>query len=313
MKTLVIALFNLAVVAGMPFVFIGVINRVKSLWAGRQGPPILQYWYDFRKLLQKGEVISPTTSYIFRLAPTVNLVAVLFAGLLAPIVAHQSIVDFEGNFVLFAYILALGKFFSVLSALDTGSSFEGMGASREVTFSSLAEPGFFLLLASSALLTGHLRFETIFAFFQIPQQGVLAVLTVILLAFALFIMLLVEGSRVPVDDPNTHLELTMIHEVMILDNSGVDLAFLTYACAMKMVILGTLIANVIIPVGTNALLSFCLLLLILLALAVVVGCVESLTARLRMNHVPQFLLLMTSIGLILVCNIVLLTYRGVLK
>lgn len=311
MKTLFILLCNLAILGFLPFLFVGVINRVKSFWAGRQGPPVLQSWYDFVKLLHKGEVISPTTSYVFRIAPSINLAATLLAGLLVPLTTHQSLLDIEGNLVLFVYILAFGKFFSVLSALDTGSSFEGMGASREATFSSLAEPGFFIVLASAALLSGTFDFEKMFTFFQSPEQRVVSFLTVLLMALALFIMILVEGSRVPVDDPHTHLELTMIHEVMLLDNSGVDLAFLTYACALKMVLFAALIANLMIPAGVGVFISAVLLVGIMLTVAVCVGMVESLMARLRMSHVPQFLLLMTSIGLIVVCNIVLFTYRGI--
>ncbi len=310
MRTILIFLCNLVLLGCLPFVFVGIINRIKSLWAGRQGSPLLQSWHDTVKLLRKGEVISPTTSYVFRLAPTINLAAVLCAGLLVPLADHHSMVNFSGNVVLFAYVLALGKFFSVISALDTGSSFEGMGASREATFSSLAEPGFFVLIASASLFTGTINFETLFTSLTIPGQPGVSALTVTLIALALFLLLLVEGCRVPVDDPNTHLELTMIHEVMILDNSGVDLAFLTYANALKMVIISAILANALIPESLDWLLSTGLFVGIILIVAALIGCVESLTARLRMTHVPQFILLMTSIGLIVVCNLILFHYKN---
>jgi len=277
-----------------PFLFIGLINRTKALWAGRLGPPLFQTVYDVRKLLSKGEVISRTTSFVFRLGPPLQVAAVLFAALLLPLPGQPSLFGFPGDFILFAYTLGLAKFMLVAAAMDTGSSFEGMGASREVTFSTIVEPAFFLLLGSLALISGESSFAAIFTLLN--DSAGYSLLVKSLCGIGLFIMLLVEGCRVPVDDPNTHLELTMIHEVMILDYSGPDLAFLLYAAGLKMVLIATLAANVLIPLTSGTVGGLLLYLFVLSLIAVAVGLVEALIARSRMTHVPQFIFLMTALA-----------------
>jgi formate hydrogenlyase subunit 4 len=278
-----------------PFLFIGIINRVKAIWAGRKGASVFQPYYDFFKLLHKGEVISKTTSFIFQLAPSINVAAVLFALMIVPIPLTGSIIKFPGDFVLFAYTLSLAKFITVLAAMDTGSSFEGMGASREVTFSTIIETAFFIVIGSLALLTGQTSFETIFA--MLNMSAGYSILVKVLLVISLFIMLLTEGSRVPVDDPNTHLELTMIHEVMILDYSGPDLAYILYSAALKMVVISILMVDLIIPSGMLLISAMILFVVIMLAIFISVGLVESMIARSRMSHVPQFIFMMTALSL----------------
>jgi len=277
-----------------PFLFVGIINRVKAIWAGRRGAPLLQSLYDFVKLMRKGQVVSGTTSFVFRIGPTVYLGGVLLAALLTPVPGAGAVMGFAGDFLLFAYVLGLGKFFLILSAMDTGSSFEGMGASREATFSTIVEPAFFILIGSLVLLTGHLSFEGIFQ--TLNAISGYTVLVSSLSVLCLFLMLLTEGARVPVDDPNTHLELTMIHEVMVLDTSGPDLAFIQYASALKMVVVATLMAHLLVPPDLPAWASTGLYLALLAATAGAVGAVESLIARLRMSHVPQFIFLMTALA-----------------
>lgn len=296
-------ILNILILLILPFFYIGVINRVKSMWAGRKGPSIMQPWFDFVRLLKKGEVISTTTSSIFKISPTLLLATTLSAGLVVPIVNHKSILGFNGDFIFFAYILAMGKFFSVISAMDTGSSFEGMGASREVTFSSFMEPAFFVIIASLCLVTGCTRFDQLFS--MLPENYELGSIVSGLSAFVIFVMLLVEGCRVPVDDPNTHLELTMIHEVMILDNSGPDLAFIQYSTAAKMVILTSLIPVLILPNTIPLVYWVFLYLVIVLAIAALIGLIESIFARLRLILVPQFILLVTSVSLIVLAAIII--------
>ncbi len=145
-------IFVITFIVFTPFLFTGIINRVKAVWAGRRGAPLLQQYYDFFKLLRKGEVISKTTSYIFKITPSVNITSSLLALMIVPVSFLGSVINFPGDFVLFAYILGLSKFMTVISALDTGSSFEGMGASREVTFSTIVETAFFIVLGTLALL-----------------------------------------------------------------------------------------------------------------------------------------------------------------
>ncbi|RJP73091.1 MAG: hydrogenase [Ignavibacteriales bacterium] len=304
MKIIFIALLIVS-----PLFFIGLINKVKAIWAGRKGASLLQPYYDFGKLLKKGEVISKTTSFAFRLSPSINVAAVLFVLLMIPIPGLGSVLHFEGDFILFAYSLALSKFFTVIAALDTGSAFEGMGASREVTFTTIVETAFFVVLGSLALLTNQFSFESIFA--AINLSLVYTPLIKILLVVSLFIMLLAEGSRVPVDDPNTHLELTMIHEVMILDNSGPDLAFIQYAAALKMTIISVLIANLLLPPELILPAALSLFVVILLVVFIAVGLVESLIARSRISHVPQFLFLMTALSLTAFAIIVFFLFGGI--
>ncbi len=297
---------NVIVLVLMPFLYVGIINRVKSFWAGRKGPSVLQPFYDFAKMMKKGEVISTTTSFIFRITPSLLLASTLSAALVTPIIRHKSILGFDGDFIFFIYMLGLGKFFSVLSAMDTGSSFEGMGATREVTFSSFIEPAFLIILSSLCLITGYTRFDDIFP--QLTGNPDIVTLIAGLSVLVIFAMILVEGCRVPVDDPNTHLELTMIHEVMILDNSGPDLAFIQYASSAKMVILASLIPNLIIARGTSLLTWIILYLIIITVSAILIGLIESLMARLRLIHLPQFIFLLSSVSLVVLAAIIVYTY-----
>jgi len=302
------ALLNIPVLLLLPFLYIGVINRVKSLWAGRIGPPLFQSLFDFIRSMKKGEVISRETSFLFVLAPSLTLAAVLSAGLVTPVIRGTSILGFEGDFIFFAYVLAAGKFFSILAAMDTGSSFEGMGAAREATFSVFVEPAFFLAVGSLCFVSGYTRFETIFT--VLPGMAEMAPLVKVLAVSVIFVLVLVEGSRVPVDDPNTHLELTMVHEVMVLDNSGPDLGFIQYASAARMVILSSLIPNLVIPRETGLLTWVLLYAVTLMAMAAAIGLVESVMARLRMIHVPQFILLASALSVAVLAASVIYTYGG---
>ena len=272
-----------------PLLF-GVINRTKALFAGRRGQPLLQTYYDLWKLLRKGAVYSRTTTWIFRAGPMVGLAAAWVAATLVPLGNFPALIAFPADFLLFAGLLGLMRFFTVVAALDTGSSFEGMGASREVFFSALTEPALFVVLATLARQTGQLSLSTMFE----PVSGadwlhggpVLA-----LVIIALMIVLLAENARIPVDDPNTHLELTMIHEVMVLDHSGPDFAFILYAAALKLWMLGALELSMVLPSsGGNPWLSLALVSGGMFGLAVVIGVIESVMARLRLLVVPQLLI-----------------------
>lgn len=299
---------HLAAVLVLPFLFLGVIGRVKSFWAGRRGPGLLQPWYDMLRLLRKGSVSNTNASFLRALAPSVVLAAALFAAALAPTPDGRPLVPLAGDFVFFAYALALGRFFLLLAALDTGGAFEGMGASREGLYAALTEPGFFLLLGSFALLTGAADFATLLGAAHASVDS--APLLVVLGAVLLFLLLLVEGSRVPVDDPATHLELTMVHEAMVLDAAGPDLAFFQYAAALKAVLVGLVCAALLVPADAAGWTTLAARVGVVLGLAVAVGLVESWFARLKLSRVPQFLLLLTSIGLALAAGVVLYAARG---
>jgi formate hydrogenlyase subunit 4 len=267
---------------------LGVINRTKAVFAGRRGQPLLQTYFDLWKLLQKGAVYSRTTTWIFRAGPMVGLAAALTAVLLMPLGNFPSLIAFPADFLLFIGLLGLMRFFTVVAALDTGSSFEGMGASREVFFSALTEPALFVVLATLVQQTGQLSLSTMFGPMSnahwLHSGPVLA-----LVVLALMIVLLAENARIPVDDPNTHLELTMIHEVMVLDHSGPDLAFILYSAALKLWLFAALVVGIVLPVTDSAWLNLLLAVTGMFVIAVIVGVIESVMARLRLPVVPQLL------------------------
>lgn len=271
----------------LPIVMLGLINRVKSIWAGRRGPRIMQPYADMRRLLRKQPVYSKVTTELFRLGPVVALATGLVAGMLTPMLGAASPLAFDYDFIAFAYVLGLGRVFLMLAALDTGSAFEGMGAAREATYGALIEPALLLALGALVLATGDPTFAGLLSWSDLGPfaLGVKALCFVVLL-----ILLQVEAARVPVDDPNTHLELTMIHEVMILDHSGPDLAILQYAAGLKLTICAALIAGLLNPVSwaTQPWLAAAVSLGLVLAVAVLVGCVESLIARIRMKAIPRY-------------------------
>ena len=282
----------ISVPAGLVFApfLLGVINRTKAFFAGRNGPPICQAYYDLFKLLKKGAVYSRTTTMVFRAAPSINLAAVMCALVLVPVYGSAAPVSFSGDLILFAYSLGLMRFFTVAAALDTGSSFEGMGASREVQFSALAEPALIMALAALARLSDSLSLTGAYAGVH-GSSWLSAGPALGLVCVALLIVFLAENSRIPVDDPNTHLELTMIHEVMILDYSGPDLAFVLYGASLKIWVLGALIVNTALSfLSLDSTSAFAVFLLGMIILAVIVGVIESAMARLSLLKVPHLLI-----------------------
>lgn len=276
--------------------FTGIIVRTKSIASGRLGPGIMQPVKDVIRLFRKGTIYSETTSIVFRIGPVIYFSSVLMACFVVPFGKYSGIVSFDGDFIFFAYILALGKFFSIISAMDTGSSFEGMGASREALYSLFAEPAFFILIGSFALLTGYTSFVDIFTTLHLGSSitytlGVLA-------SFVLVLIAMIENSRMPVDDPKTHLELTMVHEVMILDNCGFDLGLILSAGYLKFAMYGAIIAGIFIG-GLSISWAIPVFLGIQLLFAVVVGVIESFMARYRMSHNPQFILALSSVSFLI--------------
>jgi len=296
-----------ALLLAVPPLLLGVINKTKAWFAGRLGPPLLQPYRDVWKLLRKGAVYSRSTTWVFRAGPIVSLAAVLCAGLVLPLAANRSPLGFSGDVIVFAYLLGLGRFFTMAAALDTGSSFEGMGASREAAFSALAEPALFLSMAILCVPARSVTFEGAFGALPWTTWG-FEHPTYLAAALSLFAVLLAENSRIPVDDPNTHLELTMVHEVMVLDHGGPDFGFVLYGSAVKLFVIGALLVHILLPIpaggGWRAIALLCGG---EIGVAMFIGVVESIMARLRLPRVPQFLVgaaVLASIGL------AALFYRG---
>jgi len=288
--TIVSSLLPLMLAAALAPLVQAVITRTKSVMAGRVGPPLLQPYRDLWKLARKGAVYSHTTSWIFQMGATIGLASLICAVALVPFAGFPALTAFSGDFVMVAYLMALGRFFTVLAALDTGSSFEGMGASREVTFSAFAEPALFLALAALARQTGHLSLSPVLAAVSAGTWMRAAPMLSLTLA-ALIIVFLAENARIPVDDPATHLELTMIHEVMVLDHSGPDFAMIQYGAALKLWLFGAIIVGVAFPWHSgNRWLDASVGLAGMLVLGVATGVIESSMARLRLVRVPQLLL-----------------------
>jgi formate hydrogenlyase subunit 4 len=282
-------LIHILLLVAAPPLMLGVIAKTKAWFAGRRGPPVLQPYHDLVRLARKGAVYSRTTTPMFAAGAIASVATPLAAGLLLPMASNHAPLGFEGDVVAFAALVALGRFLTMIAALDTGSSFEGMGASREAAFSALAEPTLFLVLAVLCLPAGIPSFESAWMAVSWAAPG-LARAPLLAAAAALFAIILAENSRIPVDDPNTHLELTMIHEVMVLDHSGPDLALILYGSAVKLFIFGSLLIHVVFPFPAGGL-GGGLVIFVggQLALALLIGVVESMTARLRLVRVPQFL------------------------
>ena len=231
---------------------LGVINKTKAWFAGRNGAPYLQPYYDLWKLLQKGAVYSSTTTWVFRAGPILTLSAGAAAMLLAPIGKAEAPLTFVGDLVLFAGLLGVMRFATIVAALDTGSAFEGMGASREAMLSAIAEPAFYLALAALVLVTGDLTLTGMIGGGSADGWTGATAPALVLVLGAIFLIMLAENSRIPIDDPNTHLELTMVHEVMVLDHGGPDLAYILYGVALKLWLFGTLLVGVAMPFHTGS-------------------------------------------------------------
>lgn len=277
----------------MPPLLLGVIGKTKAHFAGRVGAPFLQPYFDIFRLLRKGTVFSDTTSWVFRAGPVVSLATTLVAALLVPFGSHPSPISFAGDMILYAYLFALGRFFTMLAALDTGSSFEGMGASREAAYSCLAEPTLFFALITLSRLSGSYSLTGMLA--GVNQRVWLTSGAAMLLVIGgMFIVLLAENCRIPFDDPTTHLELTMIHEVMVLDHSGPAFALIQYGAALKLFVLGAFFMHFVFPFSSgNPYTDWTLFVVSMLVLAIAVGVVESVMARLRLVRVPQLLVAAT--------------------
>ncbi len=288
--------------------FPGIILRTKSIASGRKGPGVFQPIRDIVLLFRKGSVFSTTTSIIFQIAPVIGLAATLAALLVIPFANLPALLPFEADFVFFSYLLAMGKFFMIIGALDTGSSFEGMGANREALYSMLVEPAFFILMGTFAMLTGYTSFTDIFNNFHLDGNPYTFVFG--LIGFYLLVQIaMIENSRMPIDDPKTHLELTMIHEVMILDYSGFDKAIIHIGSYLKFAIYGSLICSSMVPAQWNLLLQIGLFFGIQFVFALIIGLLESFRARNKMFRNAQFILTLSAIALLAFVVVLILTSK----
>jgi len=281
---------------------LGVINKTKAFVAGRRGPALLQQYFDLAKLLRKGFVVSTTSTWVFLAGPVMAMSAAIVAALLLPLAGRPAWIAFTGDMIVFIYVFALARFFVASAAMDTGSAFEGMGASREVSFAVLAEPALFFGLLAFARLSGSLSLSHILDL-QSSHGWRKASASIVLIIVSWFIVLLAENARVPVDDPNTHLELTMIHEVMVLDHGGPAFGLVVYGAALKLMVFTALLVAIIVPAHSgNALVDFLAFAAGVAGVGIAIGLVESSMARLRLLRVPQLLVtatLLAAFGVVL--------------
>jgi formate hydrogenlyase subunit 4 len=295
-------LLHLVLLLCLPPLLPGVINKTKACVAGRRGPPLLQLYFDLFKLARKEVVVSRVVTWVFAAAPAISLMALLTAGLLLPLGPLAAPFSFRGDWILFAYLLALGRFFTTMAALDTGSPFEGMGASREVTFACLSEPALVFAVLALAGMSGEAALDGLL---RAPQGAGLPLhaASLALVAAGLFVYLLAENCRIPVDDPATHLELTMIHEAMVLDHSGPFLGLILYGASIKLFVLSALWLHLVFPFRSGSLpLDGALFVLGTLGVSVAIGLVESVMARLQLRNVPHLLVaasLLCGLGFVL--------------
>lgn len=281
----------------------GIINRTRAILSGRKGVSLYQHVSNVSVLLSKGAVYSPVTTFIFRIAPVIYLASALTAMMMVPFGNSGAVISFNGDVVMFCYLLALGRVMLILGALDTGSSFEGMGASREALYGALAEPALMLITGTLAMITGYTSFEQIFL--NMGKGGTEMIVVMVLFLYVVIKIILVEAGRVPVDDPRTHLELTMIHEVMVLDYCGFDLGLITIGGWVKTAVLAVIGASAL---ASSFYYNGLVIILICLVIAVSIGIVESWMARNKLSRNATYILTITAMSFLIfmVCFLILL-------
>ncbi|WP_320045124.1 NADH-quinone oxidoreductase subunit H [uncultured Desulfobacter sp.] len=296
----------LAAILAAPF-FSGLILKIKAFFGGKKGPPLLINYYTLIKLIKKGSVYSNSTTFVFKLGPIISLAASLTALMFLPIAGFNPVFSFNGDVIFILYALGLGRFFTIAAAMDTASPFEGMGAAREAYFPIICEAAMFMILIFFYRITGELQLSAYFAGNTTQSMWSSAGTPLLFIVLSFFIILLTENSRVPVDDPATHLELTMIHEVMVLDHSGPDFGLIELGSFCKLMFYSSIISRLIFPCNSEIIgLPVVMYIVGLFVVYIAVGVTESVMARYRMDKVPQFVL--TSFALAFFATIITLEF-----
>jgi formate hydrogenlyase subunit 4 len=294
MADYLLALIQTAVLLVLAPLLTGIIRKLKAWMQSRRGPPIFQPYLDLAKLMRKGSVVSKDASWLTSITPYVCLISMVVAALLVPAFVTESF-GFLGDLIVLVYLFAMARFFMALTALDAGSTFGGMGSSREMLVSSLIEPAILLSFFTVALLTGTTSLVSVTSI--LATSGASFIGPALLLAFAaFFIAILAENARIPIDNPSTHLELTMIHEAMLLEYSGKDLALMEYSSMVKLTLFITIAWSAFLPWGVatqvtapDLAIGVIIFLVKLLALALVIAIIESSMAKLRLFRLPNLL------------------------
>lgn len=291
--TIYIALQVFTMIVVAPFIN-GVIKKVKALTQKRKGAPLLQMYYDLYKLFHKGAVVSDVSSWIFKATPYIVFSSTLVAAILVPVTARVLPTNLPGDIIMLFYLLALGRFFTCLAALDTGSTFGGMGSSREAMISSLIEPSIIVTVFTVGLIAKSTSISSIMVTMMIRGAELISPVFLTLL-MAVLIIILAETSRIPVDDPATHLELTMVHEAMILEYSGRHLALMELGALIKQLVFMTLLVNIFLPHdqlislagAAGVLVSLVAYFIKITVLAIIIALIEVNTVKLRFFSIPN--------------------------
>jgi len=303
-KEILQGIISVLVIIGLAPLFAGLVNKQKAKLTGRVGAPILQPYYELQRLFKKETINATTSSFISRVAPILNFVSIIIAAAILPVGFWKPLISFNGDIILFAYILGLSRFFQILAAMDIGSSFEGMGAAREATFALFAEPIFFFTIGSIAIISGYTSIYDIYHSIQL--ENISYEVFIVICSISVFMLAVTECSRMPVDDPNTHLELTMIHEVMILDNSGLDLFFYQFSSYIKLFIYAVLEISFFYTFSQQSYLVGIVIFIVgIIALSFSLAVVETITSRFKMKNIPLYLLFATAIGIL---NLLIYTF-----
>lgn len=303
-KEILQGIISVSVIIGLAPLFAGLVDKQKAKLTGRVGAPILQPYYELQRLFKKETINATTSSFISRVAPILNFVSIIIAAAILPVGFWKPLISFNGDIILFAYILGLSRFFQILAAMDIGSSFEGMGAAREATFALFAEPIFFFTIGSIAFISGYTSIYDIYHSIQL--ENISYEVFIVICSISVFMLAVTECSRMPVDDPNTHLELTMIHEVMILDNSGLDLFFYQFSSYIKLFIYAVLEISFFYPFSQQSYLVGIVIFIVgIIALSFSLAVVETITSRFKMKNIPLYLLFATAIGIL---NLLIYTF-----
>lgn len=303
-KEILQGIISVSVIIGLAPLFAGLVNKQKAKLTGRVGAPILQLYYELQRLFKKETINATTSSFISRVAPILNFVSIIIAAAILPVGFWKPLISFNGDIILFAYILGLSRFFQILAAMDIGSSFEGMGAAREATFALFAEPIFFFTIGSIAFISGYTSIYDIYHSIQL--ENISYEVFIVICSISVFMLAVTECSRMPVDDPNTHLELTMIHEVMILDNSGLDLFLYQFSSYIKLFIYAVLEISFFYPFSQQSYLVGIIIFIVgIIALSFSLAVVETITSRFKMKNIPLYLLFATAIGIL---NLLIYTF-----
>lgn len=298
MKELIYIFIKLIFIFFFPPLIIGIINKVKAVWAGKIGPSIFQPYFELIKLFKKQTIRSRSSSFLSYIAIVMQFITILFASFLVPFGKLSSLISFNGDFFLFIGLLGLVSLCQITIAMESAGAFQGMGASREINFSIFIEPALLIIFSSMIFYTKNYNLNKMFIHFAFTSLEKTMIGT--LLGISFFLIMLIEGKRIPIDDPATHLELTMIHEAMILDLSGKDLLLVLYSSYLKIFIFASLVANIFISVNLPFNLSILIYILIILIISLIVGVIESIFPRVRMSHVPDFMLLVLSLSIIII-------------